>query len=191
MAPMFLDYTVNDRILERNGNRLSYAAPHGVYRCKGEDAWCALAVFSDEEWQGFCEVLGNPGWTQEERFSTLLGRVKNVEELDKLVEDWTATHTREEIMTSMQAAGVPAGMVNTGEDVWKDPQLKHLNALIELEHPDIGTCFCEREGVELSKTHYTAERPALLGEHTQYVCGEILGMSDEDFVGLLEEGVFD
>ena len=91
----------------------------------------------------------------------------------------------------MQAAGVPAGIVNTGEDVWKDPQLTHLNALIQLEHPDIGSCFCEREGVDLSKTHYTAERPALLGEHTQYVCDEILGMSDEEFVGLLKEGVFD
>ena len=91
----------------------------------------------------------------------------------------------------MQAAGVPAGAVNTGEDVWKDPQLRHLNALIELEHPDIGKCFCEREGVELSKTYYTAERPALLGEHTQYVCEEILGMSDEEFVGLFEEGIFD
>ena len=191
LAPMFLDYAVNDRILKRNGNRLSYAAPHGVYRCKGEDAWCAIAVFSDEEWQGFCEVLGNPGWTQEERFSTLLSRVKNVEELEKLLEEWTVTHTREEVMSLMQAAGVPAGAVNTGEDVWKDPQLRHLNALIELEHPDIGKCFCEREGVELSKTYYTAERPALLGEHTQYVCEEILGMSDEEFVGLFEEGIFD
>ena len=63
--------------------------------------------------------IGNPSWTQEERFTTLLGRVNNAEDLDKLVEEWTVTKTREEVMKSMQAAGVPAGVVNTGEDVWK------------------------------------------------------------------------
>jgi len=187
----YLDYTFNKRVAKPMGNWSPYAAPHGCYACKGVDEWCAIAVFTDEEWQGFCKVLGNPSWTQEPRFSTLLGRVKHADDLDTLVEQWTSVHSREEVMSSLQAAGVPAGIVNTGEDVWKDPQLTHLNALIELEHPDIGRCFCEREGVDLSKTHYTAHRPALLGEHTQYVCDEILGMSDEEFVGLLEEGVFD
>jgi len=191
LAPMFLDYVVNNRILERNGNRLSYAAPHGVFRCKGEDEWCAIAVFTDEEWQSFCQVLNNPSWVQEDRFSTLLKRVANSDELEQLVEKWTIRHSSQEVMSLMQAAGVPAGVVISGEGAWKDPQLKHLNALIELEHPEIGTCFSEREGVELSNTYYRVERPAMLGEHTQYVCEEILGMPDEEFVELLAEGVFD
>ena len=191
LAPIFLDYVVNNRIFNRSGNRLSYAAPHGVYRCCGEDRWCAIAVFTDEEWQNFCKVIGSPMWTQENRFSTVLGRVNNANELDKLVENWTVEHSAEEVMSLMQMAGVPAGVVETGKDVWEDPQLKYLNALVETDHPDIGKCFFEKEAVELSKCVHKVQRPALLGEHTQYICENILGMTDGEFVSLLSEGVFD
>lgn len=190
LAPIFLDYQVNNRIFSRNGNRLGYAAPHGIYRCKGEDRWCAIAVFTDEEWKNFCNVIGNPSWTQESRFSILLERVNHADELDKFVGEWTINHSAEEVMFLMQTAGVAAGVVETGEDVWNDPQLQYLNALVEVEHPDMGKCFCEREGVELSKSYYKVGCPALIGEHTQYICEKILGMSDEEFVTLLSEGIF-
>ena len=73
-----LDYTVNGRIQRRAGNEwmvgdLPGAAPHGVYRCQGVNRWCAIAVWNDQEWRRFCDVLGHPAWTQEARFATVLG----------------------------------------------------------------------------------------------------------------------
>jgi len=108
IAPLVLDYVVNGHIAERVGNRCSFAAPHGAYRCRGEDRWCAIAVYTDEEWNSFCRVIGNPAWTKDPKFSTLLGRKENEEELNELVEEWTINHFPEKVMNLMQAAGVGA-----------------------------------------------------------------------------------
>jgi crotonobetainyl-CoA:carnitine CoA-transferase CaiB-like acyl-CoA transferase len=71
LIPAILDYTVNNRIQTRDGNKSPYAAPHGVYRCKGDDRWCAIAVFTETEWDAFRQVFGSPACTQAEKFSTL------------------------------------------------------------------------------------------------------------------------
>lgn len=192
LAPVVLDYLANGREAHREGNRCAYGAPHGVYACLGSDAWCAIAVFTDDEWQGFCQAIGNPPWTKEPRFSTLLQRKMVEDELDKLVSEWTARHTAEEVMTLMQQAGVPAGAVQTTRDVHEDPQLEHRQHFLEVTHPEIGAYRCDAPSYKLSKTPARAERAApSLGEHTEYVCKELIGIPEEKFVELLLDGVFE
>lgn len=192
LSPIFLDFTVNGRVANRMGNRCPYAAPHGAYPCKGEDKWCVIAVFSDEEWNGFCKALGNPSWTTDPKFATLLRRKANEDELDELVAKWSITLTAEEVMVRMQSEGVSAGVVQTCEDVSQDPQLKHRHHFWELEHPEIGKHNCNGPAFSLSKTPAELWMPApCLGEHNEYVCTKILGMSDSEFVELLTAGVFD
>jgi benzylsuccinate CoA-transferase BbsF subunit len=190
-SPRILDYLINGRELNRQGNRALYAAPHGVYRCRGEDRWCAIAVFTDEEWKSFCQVMGNPLWTQEPGFGTMQDRVKNAAELDKFVERWTLNYSPEEVMLLLQKAGVSAGVVQNGEDLWKDPQLKHRNSICELEHPEIGSAVCQRVGVSLPEVHYELRRAPILGEHTEDICKRVLNMTDEEFVELFNDGVFE
>ena len=191
LSPMILDYTVNGREFQRRGNRSDCAAPHGVYRCLGDDRWCAIAVFTEEEWRSFCKVIGNPKWCKEHRFATLKDRLKNAGELDKLVETWTVEHTAEEIMALMQAAGVAAGVVENSEDFVNDPQLKHYGAFFTVPHPEMGTCTCQASTVRLTKTPKVEPiRPPLLGEHTELVCKKFLGMPEEQYVSLLLGNVF-
>jgi benzylsuccinate CoA-transferase BbsF subunit len=191
LAPMVLDYTVNGREFERRGNKSNDAAPHGVYSCQGDDRWCAIAVFTDKEWQGFCDVIGNPEWTKDPRFSTLLERIRNSEELDTLVEEWTVNYRPEKVMTLMQAAGVPAGLVEDGEDLWNDPQLKLYNAFTEFDHPTMGSAVGRRRPVDMSKMDWEVRRAPLLGEQTEYICHNILGMTDDEFIELMGQGVFE
>lgn len=192
LAPLILDYIVNDRIWNRVGNRSCCAAPHGAYHCRGNDRWCVIAVFTDEEWASFCEVIGNPALTEDQRFSTLLMRLSNVEELDRLVESWTIKHSPEEVMSLMQEAGIAAGVVETGEDLHRDPQLKHRQHFQILDHPDMGRCTHSSLAFKLSKTPSKLRMSApLLGQHNEYVCANILQMSDEEFVELLQQGVFE
>jgi benzylsuccinate CoA-transferase BbsF subunit len=192
LAPVILDYVVNGREFNRRGNRSSRAAPHGVYPCSDEDRWCAIAVFSDEEWQSFCGVIGSPDWTNDARFATLQDRIRNNDELDKLVAGWTVNHSPAEVMALMQAAGVPAGVVETGEDLAKDPQLMHYNAFPIVDHPEMGSCALQRASVKLTKSApCEATRAPLLGEHTEFVCTQLLCMSDEEFIELLNSGVFE
>jgi len=193
MAPLVLDYVVNKRVVGRMGNQCPYAAPHNAYRCQGEDRWCAIAVFTDEEWESFCKVIGNPALANDPRFATLLARKENEEELDRLVNEWTVNHSAEEVMDMMQAAGVAAGVVETGEDLLdKDPQYKHRQTFREVEYPGIGK-YRTQVGAHflLSKYAYDIKRAPLLGEHNEYVLKELLGIPDDEFDKLVKEGVID
>jgi len=192
MGPVILDYVVNGRELALIGNKCDYAAPHGAYPCKGDDRWVAIGVFTDEEWDSFCEVIGNPAWTKDARFSTLASRVKNSDELDRLVGEWTIDFTAEQVMTMMQDAGVSAGVVATAQDSEEDPQLKHYEFFKEIEHPYLGKLnFYHPPPFKLSKATAERGRPTLLGEETEYVCKEMLGMTEDEFDRLNQEGVFD
>lgn len=190
ITPLILDYTVNQRDFTANGNRLAYAAPHGIYRCQGDDRWCAIAVFTDDEWQSFCQVMGNPALAKDPRFMTLLSRKQNEDELDRLVEAWTIKHSPEEVMNLMQASGVAAGVVANAKDQAEDPQLAHYNYFEELEHPVIGKIpFYHGPPFRLSETPHETGRATLIGEHNEYVYTELLGFSDEEWAQLIAEGV--
>ncbi len=192
LAPLILDYVVNRRVANRMGNRSSRAAPHGAYRCRGEDRWCAIAVFTNEEWRILCRAIGNPAWTDSPRFSTLQARKENEDELDRLVEEWTVNHPAEEVMTMMQAVGVGAGVVQTGKDLLEhDPQLRHRHFFWELDHPEIGKYRARGPAFVLSKCPCELQRAPLLGEHNEYVLKELLGMSDDEIAGLVIEGVIE
>jgi benzylsuccinate CoA-transferase BbsF subunit len=190
LAPAVLDYVVNGRVQGRMGNRSSSSAPHGVYRCQGSERWCAIAVSTDEEWQSFCKVIGQPELTREPRFATLLARLENVDELDRLVEQWTINHSPEEVMVMMQEAGVPAAVVANSEDLHLDPQLKHREHFRVLNHSEIGPHSYDSPSFRLSKTPVDLRMSApCLGEHNEYVCTKILGMSDDELLELLQSGV--
>ena len=191
-APLVLDYAVNKRIANRVGNRHSYAAPHGAYPCLGNDRWCVIAVFTDAEWDAFCQVIGNPQWTKDPRFATILGRKRNEDELNELVATWTVDFTPEEVMTRMQQAGVAAAVVAMAEDLYHDPQLEHRHHFWTMEHPEMGTYHPDSPAFKLSRTPSQPTRCSpIIGRDNEYVYTKILGISDKEFVELLADGVFE
>src|SRR4030042_4577848 len=186
-----LNYVGNKEEGKRIGNSSPFAAPHGVYRCKGEDRWCAISVLNDEEWQGFCKVIGDPAWTKDEKFRLLLNRKKNEEELNRLVEEWTIQHAAEEVMALMQAGSIPAGVLKNAKDIFEDPQLRERDYFWTLDHSEMGSFDHMGQPFGLSETPAKPRMPApCLGEHNEYVCTKLLGLSDEEFVELLAEGIF-
>ncbi|MFC2038880.1 CaiB/BaiF CoA transferase family protein [Chloroflexota bacterium] len=166
--------------------------PPGTYRCEDEERWCAISVFTDGEWEGFCGVLGNPALATDSRFATLLARKENEEELDRLINEWTADLRAEDVMTMMQAAGVAAGLLETGEDQLEhDPQTKHRNFFPEMDHPTLGKHHAAASPYIMSKTPAELTRAPLLGEHNEYVFKEILGMTDDEIIELAVAGVLE
>jgi benzylsuccinate CoA-transferase BbsF subunit len=192
LAPLILDYSANRRELALTGNKCSYAAPHGVYRCRGDDRWVAIAVTTGEEWDSFCRVLGNPDWTGDARFSILESRIKNSEELDRFVETWTVNQTAEYVMEVLQEAGVGAGVVANARDLAEDAQLNYYNFFREVEHPYTGKAsYYHPPAFYLSEAPAEVGRPTLLGEHNEYICRDILGITDAQFAQLKQQGVFE
>ena len=191
ISPTLLDYAVNGRVTTRDGNRCSYSAPHGVYRCEGEDRWCAIAVFSDKEWEKLCQVIGRPELAKDHKFATLLQRKKNEDELDGLISEWTAKLNAEEVMHVLQEVGIAAGVAQTSKDLLKrDPQLAYRHFFHELEHKEIGRHCYEAPPFSLSKTPYELTMPGpCLGEHNEHVCKKMLGFSDEDYISFVKDEV--
>lgn len=190
VAPSLLDYVVNGRIAVRQGNDDDYAAPHGSYPCKGEDRWCVIAITTDEEWNSFCDVIGNPDWTKDPKFATLESRKENRQALDEHVASWTVTETDEDAMTTLQNAGVPAGRINDSRDhMDNNPQMAFREFYQEREHPELGTYRPPRQPCILSKSPCQIRRAPLMGEHNESALKEIIGLTDDDIEELVVEDI--
>ena len=192
MAPLMLDYTVNGRVPTRTGNRSESATPHSAFRCQGDERWCVIAVSDDAEWANLCRTMGSPAWSRDPKFATFLGRKDNEDELERLIESWTATQAPETVMRDLQAAGVAAGVVQDGCDlIENDPQMKHRNFYPEIEPPEMGKYFTMAPPYRLSEAEPDIHPAPLMGEHNEYVLKEVLGFTDEETAGMIVDGAIE
>jgi crotonobetainyl-CoA:carnitine CoA-transferase CaiB-like acyl-CoA transferase len=193
----FLDASANGRSWHRYGNASPYkpAAPHGVYRCAGVDAWLAIACFRQDEWQALCTVAERPSWPADPRFATLDDRLAHRAALDSAVGDWTAALDAVDLMAELQKAGVPAGLCQTAADRCdRDPQLAHLEWLTEVPGTRIGTWPIAELPVKMSGARATVggalgRGAPGYGEDNDYVYGELLGLSAGEIADLAASGV--
>jgi len=192
-----LDWSANDRIWSRYGNRSPYkpAAPHGAYPSAGDDRWLAIACFTDAEWRALAEVAGHPEWANDVRFKDLAGRLRHQDALDALVAGWTRSRDGYEAMLALQRAGVPAGVCQTaGDRCNRDPQLAALSWLTEVTGTKIGRWPLAEVPIKMSESPaYIGGRldrgAPCYGEDNEYVYGELLGMSSGEIKSLADEGV--
>lgn len=173
-----MDYEMNERLPERQGNRDASMAPHGCYPCRGDDKWIGLAVRSEEEWTALCGVMGNPPWTREERFADMSRRWQHQDALDAHLAQWTATHEATELMEMLQAEGIPAGPSLNTTDLLADPHLQARGVFTELAAPQGGSHFTIGAPWSIEPGLQPTYTPAPnLGEDNDYVLRTLLGMS--------------
>lgn len=183
------DYVMNGRVLSPVGNAHPTMVPHNNYRCAGDDAWVAIAVRSEAEWRAFCAAADHPEWATDPRFADAYRRQQHRDELDAVVTAWTTQHQPYDIMATLQSAGVAAMPVMNLEDQFRDPHLRAREIHVESEHPKVGLEFLHGIPWRLSDTPGRISRPApLLGEHNQYVFGELLGLPEAEIQRLVEAG---
>ena len=131
-----------------------------VTACQGDDRWCVISVRDDDEWRAFCRVIGRAELISDARFTDLQTRLAHRTELDDIVRAWTQARPAEEVMTKMQSAGVPAGVVQTGADLLKDPQLRHRNYFSAFADSLIGPFEIPRSGFMFRGKRRRAAAPA-------------------------------
>jgi crotonobetainyl-CoA:carnitine CoA-transferase CaiB-like acyl-CoA transferase len=185
-----MDHGMNGRRPQRLGNRHPHMAPHGAYRCRGDDAWLSIAVATDEEWQAMVLALGNPAWAAEERFAGQLGRWHNQDELDKLISGWTALQDHHEAMRLLQRHGVTAAAVLNARELMEDPHLRERGYFVTAAHPQAGTHDYPGLPLRFSGKQLSTDRPSpCIGQHSRQVLRELLGMSEEEIESLVEADV--
>ena len=182
---MVLDYTVNGREQQALGAGHPDHAPYATYQCAprgdDDDRWIAITVTNDTELRALADVVGQPSWT-----------TMSTDALDDEIAAWTRSQQAEDLTHRLQSAGVPAGVVQTPEDLRNDPQLAHRGHYWMLDHPTMGHRAYDGPSFRLSETPAELTKAApLLGEDNEKVYKEIIGMSDEEYVNHLITGAFD
>jgi benzylsuccinate CoA-transferase BbsF subunit len=190
VAEGLMDQAFNGTQPERMGNRIQYMAPHGIYRCAGEDRWVSIAVLTEEEWQAFCVAIGQPELAGDERFLTVEDRKANEGDLDAIVEAWTSALDRFEVRDRLQAVGVAAFPPLTNKDLAEDPHLNERRFFVEKDHPEVGVRKHAGMPWKMSETPCEVWRAApTIGQDNEYVYGEILGMSLARIADLVEREI--
>ena len=199
-GPAILDHQANGRDPERMDNRDRSAVPHGVYPCQGEGRFCAIAVFTDQEWNGMCQAMGNPSWCRSRDYSTALDRSHNELTLDENISDWTSKFTADEVMGILQQHGVPASIVSQGQDLYNSTHLKargfyQSTPYYVAERGTPASKWEESKSISWSMPFKMSETPAEtghysnVGEDNSYVFEQLLGMAPEDVEKLAEQEV--
>ncbi|OBH67330.1 acyl-CoA hydratase [Mycobacterium mantenii] len=182
-AEMLVEYSRNGIAMHRNGNRGPGAAPQGVYRCRGDDEWVALAAMDDAARVSLAGLLGRPGLDE-------TGWAEWGDDVDKLISDWAALHSAAEAVDALRAAGVAAARVTPAADLLTDPQLRARGFWETVDHPVTGSFLCTgMPFVFLGMPRRWIRRVApLYGQHTGEVLTNVLGHSQDDLAELRESG---
>lgn len=170
LSPWLLAYELEGRVITRMGNDdpTGRARVHGVFPCAGDDRWVAIAAWTDEEAERLRKITGDDPAA------------------------WTSVRTPFEVAATLQAAGIEAVPVQDFADCFADPQYAHRGHFVALHHPVLGEGRYERNGFRLSDAPGGYDRASpTLGEHTEHVLGEILGIPVSEQRRLREEGVLD
>ncbi len=172
-----------------HGNRVADAAPHDAYLCRGSDEWVAIAVRSDAEWRGLCEVIDRADLADDPRFSSFDERWKHQDELYPIISGWTKDKLKRQVAEDLQAHGVPSAPVNNGGDVATDPALHAAHFFTALNHPEAGRHEYPGLGYRLNRTPGSMRKPSpCFGQHNHRVLTEILHFGP-DKIELLEREV--
>ncbi|MGH7898813.1 MAG: CoA transferase, partial [Candidatus Binatia bacterium] len=151
--------------------------------------WCAIGVETDEQWRALRHAIGEPDWAAAPELDTAAGRRARREVIDGKLAEFTSRHEPRALMERLQAAGVPAGMVQRSSDHLEDPQLRHRSFFRPLEHTEMGNVPYEGHQFRILGYDNGPRSPApCLGEHSIQVLQEILGYGDEDLARIAASG---
>jgi benzylsuccinate CoA-transferase BbsF subunit len=191
LGPSILRYSASGALPHRNGNRRDGSAPCGVFRCAGEDVWCAIEIENDTGWQALVETLGRPQWMTDSRLDTLMGRSADIDAIEAKLAQETRRHQADALVLALQARGVASAVVETSRDVMEDRQLNARGYWRSIDHAEMGRItvnvppfFSTQEGRKREPAP-----PPLLGEQTREIATTLLGLSESECTRLMNEQV--
>jgi crotonobetainyl-CoA:carnitine CoA-transferase CaiB-like acyl-CoA transferase len=183
MANQNLNYLTSGKAPRRAGNAHQNLVPYQVFAVS--DGHMIVAVGNDSQFRAYCRVIGMPELAEDVRFNTNPKRVLNREELVPLLVERMAQGERDHWLAELERAGVPAGPINTLDQVYEDPQVVFRQMKRELPHPVAGTVPMAGSPLRLSGSPVEYRHaPPMLGEHTAQVLRDRLGLSDADIEAL-------
>lgn len=172
------------------GNASETMAPHGLFRCAGDDDWCAVTVRDDAEWRALATIIGGNDAASPD-FAMMADRLERRGEVERIVGAWTASRDAETVASTLLDAGIPAAIVANSRDlIERDRHLAERGYWQRVEHPELGRSLYASPPYHVDGERVELSRPPLLGEHTRPVLRDLLGMKDDEIDRLEAAGVF-
>ena len=171
---------------ERTGNRhpALAMAPYNTYRCA--DGYVAIFTAAERHWLSMCEMLSRPDLATRPDLASTIGRAKNMTEIDDIVGAWTLGRTKDEVVRLLNEAHVPCAPVKTAREVAYDPHLEARGFWVDVDHPRRGRTRVPISPIRLhagGKSEIRTPAPTL-GQHTEAVLSELLGLKAEELAKL-------
>jgi benzylsuccinate CoA-transferase BbsF subunit len=171
----------------RLGNRSSAYAPHGLFPCRGEDQWCAIAVRTDDEWRALTAALGLTELAADSALSDLAGRKAHEDEIEGAITAVTSGWDKHALAETLCRHGLAAGAVQDGRDVYTDPELQGRH-YVRQTHSVLGDCLMPGPPMTFSDMQTRVTPFPLLGEHNHEVFVRKLGMTEAEVAELAAAG---
>jgi crotonobetainyl-CoA:carnitine CoA-transferase CaiB-like acyl-CoA transferase len=184
-AEQVIDFSMNGRVQERTGNRDRAMAPQGAYPCRDE-AWIALSVRDDADWQRLVALLGEPGWARSPELATVAGRRARHDEIDEGLAAWTRERDADELVSELCSSRIPAARCLVATRMYGEPHLEARGYYQAIEHPRSGVRRHPVWPLRFSfgpHPHYRGPAPTL-GQHNDEILGGELGLSAEELAEL-------
>jgi len=176
----------------RAGNDSGGGQPGRILKCKGwetdPDAYTYF-ITQAAAWGNICEVIGKPEWAKDEKFATPEARLPHLNEVFETIEAWTMTKTKFEVMEICNPLNIPVGPILSMKELAEEPSLRETGTVVEVDHPERGPYLSVGCPIKLSDSIVEVERSPLLGEHTEEILQEVVGLSDDEIAEAKETGV--
>jgi len=175
--------------LNRTGNRDRYSSPANVFKTASGD-FVLLLSGTNSLFRRLAEAIGKPELAADQRFATVDVRLQNAGAIEEILQEWMDTRETDAILSIIGDAGVPCTKVATIDEVVENPQLRHRNQIVDIDHPVAGRVSMAGVTMKLSDTPLEIRRPPpTLGQHTTEILSDWLLLSDMDIEALIEANV--
>jgi formyl-CoA transferase len=167
----------------RAGNDSGGGQPGRILKCRGwetdPDAYTYF-ITQAAVWKNICDVIGKPDWKENPDYAKPINRLPKLNEIFGAIEDWTMTKTKFEVMDICNALNIPVGPILSMKEISEDESLRQTGTIVDVEHPERGNYLTVGNPIKLSDSPSDVVRSPLLGEHTDEILKDVLGMSDAD-----------
>ena len=175
----------------RAGNDSGGGQPGRILKCKGwENDPNAYTYFITQAavWGNICGLIGKPEWKEDESYATPPARLPKLNEIFGVIEEWTMTKDKFEVMDICNPLNIPVGPILSMKEIAEEPSLRETGTIVEVDHPERGKYLTVGCPVKLSDSDVDVVRSPLLGEHTDEILGEVLGYTDEEISTIRDSG---
>ncbi|MEW6673759.1 MAG: CoA transferase [Thermodesulfobacteriota bacterium] len=185
------DYWISQNYPSRSGSRLTRLSPFNVYKAK--DGYYVIASGSNDHWFNILNIMGRDDLKDDKRYKDQPGRIEHADEVDAIINNWSEKRFVKDVLSALEAKGIPCSQVREIPEVLSDENLLNLGTIIPIFHPDCGEIPSVRAAgmpirFSISKGNFNRPAPKL-GQNNSEIYFQWLGLNDKMLAELKNEGI--